>query len=418
MNSSNSTNHKVEILKKYADDEFVKKALHYTYTPYKQYNITSANLKKRADLCAPENKYDDLFQLLDDLSDRAITGHAALAVVNAFVKSLPDDHREIFYSIIDRNIETRATTTLINKVIPGLIPTFDVALAHDASKVKGIDLLDGEWLVSRKLDGIRCLCIIGENSDVKFFSRNGKEFETLEVLKQEVIRLDLRNCVLDGEVCISNLTGEDDFQGILKQIQRKDHTIPNPKYWVFDILTLDEFSSGVGKHSLTERLGRIESKKISHSKIISILPQIRISNEETLVSLKTESKDANWEGLIARRDVGYEGTRTKNMLKLKEFYDAEYIAVDTIMGPQRIVENGQERTEEVLSAVIINHMGNAVNVGSGFTLAERREYYKHPEKIIGKTITVQYFEETLDQDGNHSLRFPVFKWNHGESRSI
>jgi DNA ligase-1 len=106
------------------------------------------------------------------------------------------------------------------------------------------------------------------------------------------------------------------------------------------------------------------------------------------------------------------------MLKLKEFYDAEYIVVDAIMGPQRIIENGQEKSEDVLSAVIINHMGNAVNVGSGFTLQERRDYYLNPEKIIGKTITVQYFEQTVDQDGNHSLRFPVFKWNHGESRSI
>lgn len=416
MNSSNSTNHKVEILKKYKDDEFIKKALHYTYTPYKQYHITSANLKKRSDLS--HDSYCDLFGLLDDLNERLITGHTAIAAANGFVAKLPEAHRDIFYSIIDRNIETRATATLINKVIPGLIPTFDVALAFDATKVKNVDLTSGEWMVSRKLDGIRCLCVIRDGGDVKFFSRNGKEFETLDVLKQEVIRLDLKNCVLDGEVCVSNSTGEDDFQGILKQIQRKDHTIPNPKYWVFDVLTLDEFESGTGEQVLTDRLERVEAKKISHSKLLSILRQIRIMDDERLVSLKTESKDENWEGLIARRDVAYEGTRTRNMLKLKEFYDAEYIVVDAIMGPQRIVENGQEKTEDVLSAVIINHMGNAVNVGSGFTLAERREYYANPEKIIGKTITVQYFEQTVDQSGNHSLRFPVFKWNHGESRSI
>jgi DNA ligase-1 len=416
MNSSNSTNHKVEILTKYKEDEFIKKVLHYTYSPYKQYHITSANLKKRSDLS--QDLYHDLFGLLDDLNERLITGHAAIAAANGFIEKLPEAHRDLFYSIIDRNIETRATATLINRVIPGLIPTFDVALAFDASKVKNVDLLCGDWMVSRKLDGIRCLCIIRENGDVKFFSRNGKEFETLDVLKQEIVRLDLKNCVLDGEICVSNSTGEDDFQGILKQIQRKDHTIPNPKYWVFDILTLDEFESGTGRHTLTERLGRAESLKISHSKIVSILPQIRIVNEETLVALKTASKDANWEGLIARRDVFYEGTRTKNMLKLKEFYDSEYIAVDVIMGPQRIIENGQERSEDMLSAVIINHMGNAVNVGSGFTLQERRDYYLNPEKIIGKAITVQYFEETVDQNGNHSLRFPVFKWNHGESRSI
>ena len=37
---------------------------------------------------------------------------------------------------------------------------------------------------------------------------------------------------------------------------------------------------------------------------------------------------------------------------------------------------------------------------------------------IGKTITVQYFEETLNQDGCHSLRFPVVKHVYDGVRTI
>jgi len=37
---------------------------------------------------------------------------------------------------------------------------------------------------------------------------------------------------------------------------------------------------------------------------------------------------------------------------------------------------------------------------------------------MGATITVQYFESTTDQHGNHSLRFPVFKVNHGAAREV
>ncbi len=65
--------------------------------------------------------------------------------------------------------------------------------------------------------------------------------------------------------------------------------------------------------------------------------------------------------------------------------------------------------EEMLSNVVIEHKGCDVGVGSGFDQSERRKYFKNPELIIGKTITVQYFEETLNQDGCHSLRFPVVK---------
>jgi ATP-dependent DNA ligase len=42
--------------------------------------------------------------------------------------------------------------------------------------------------------------------------------------------------VFDGEVCIVDENGVEDFQGIMKEIKRKDHTIKNPKYKVFDYL--------------------------------------------------------------------------------------------------------------------------------------------------------------------------------------
>jgi DNA ligase-1 len=87
------------------------------------------------------------------------------------------------------------------------------------------------------------------------------------------------------------------------------------------------------------------------------------------------------------------------------------------MGSQRVIVDEREVEEIMLSAVIIEHKGNRVQVGSGFSMSERREYFKNPEKIVGKVITVQYFEETVDQSGNNSLRFPVFKALHGVTRT-
>lgn len=412
MNSSNSTNHKIAILEKYLKFSFIASALQYTYHPYKQYGITSANLEKRSDLCSTEAEYSDLFKLLDDLDARLITGHAAISAANSFIKK-NSQFKEIIYQIIDRNLETRATATLINRVFPGLIPTFNVALAHDYTKVKNVDLTDGTWHVSRKLDGVRCITVI-RGGKISFFSRNGKEFETLGNVRKEIEALKLTDCVLDGEICMMKEDGSDDFQGILKQIQRKDHTIQSPRYWIFDILTLQEFDSGIGTVPLSERLNRI----CFNGEVLLNLSQWLILSEEPLNQIRDSAKKLNWEGLIARRNVGYEGDRTKNMLKLKEFYDAEYVVTEAIMEKQRVIIAGREVDEEVLSAVLIEHKGNQVRVGSGFDMEERREYYKNPEKIVGKVIKVQYFEETIDKNGKHSLRFPVFKGNHGESRSI
>jgi DNA ligase 1 len=412
MNSSNSTNHKVETLTNHLDDPFIQKVLHYTYNPYFNFGVSATNLKKRSDLVASTSEYSDLFELLDTLISRKITGHLAIERTNRFIQDY-QDYADLIYQIIDHNLETRATTTLINRVHPNLIPTFSVALAHDFTKVKGIELTDGTWRMSRKLDGVRCLAIIREGK-VSFFSRNGKEFETLGRVKSEIEALGINDCVLDGEICMMKEDGSDDFQGILKQIQRKDHTIENPRFWVFDILTLEEFDSGKGETKLTQRLTRMDFT----SAIILKLPQSAIADATTLVAMRDHAKSQGWEGLIARRDVGYEGDRTKNMLKLKDFYDAEYLVKSAVMEKQRVIVEGREVEEEVLSAVLIEHKGNFVRVGSGFSMEERREYYANPEKIIGQLITVQYFEETVDQHGNNSLRFPVFKWNHGKSRSI
>jgi DNA ligase-1 len=390
--------------------------LYYTYHPLFNFGVGSDNLKKRKDLIAPPGtEYDNLFSLLDDLNERNITGHSAIQQVNRFIENYIE-YSDLIYQILDRNLETRATTTLINRVIPGLIPTFEVALAHDASKVKGIDLLDGRWYVSRKLDGVRCIAIIN-GKDIKFFSRNGKEFHTLGRVKDEIIRLGITSGVLDGEICLMNEDGSDDFQGILKQIQRKDHTIQNPKYWIFDILTSDEFTEKETSPNLSVRLNSRKDWIGESSNILEILPQIRIDGEETFSKLKNRAKDLNWEGLIARLDTPYQSGRSKDMLKLKEFFDAEYIVNSVIVGPQRVIVEGKEVEEEMLSAITILHNGHLVKVGIGLNMEQRRYYYCRPEEILGKTVCIQYFEETKDQLGKPSLRFPVFKHNYGDLRN-
>lgn len=413
MNSSNSSLHKKKVLASYTEDEYIKNILLYTYHPYKQFGVTSASLKKW-DNPTKDERCDNIFNVLDRLVNREMTGHHALSCVKAYIDENAE-YADLIYQIIDRNLETRATASLINSVIPGLIPTFNVALAYDATKVKKINLLDGTWLASRKLDGVRCITIIS-GTDITFYSRNGKEFDTLGKVEDEIRELGLTDCVLDGEICIQSEDGADDFQGVIKQIKRKDHTIDNPKYWVFDQLTLDEFWSGAGTTPLSERLST-RFKFNGASKIITQLDQVRILTENDLATLKAQSKDSDWEGLIARRDVGYEGDRSKNMLKLKEFFEAEYTVTGTIMEPQRVIVDGLEVQEDMLSAVTILHKGDQVKVGSGFTINERRQYFADPSQIVGKTITVSYFEETIDQDGKNSLRFPIFKWNHGLVRS-
>ena len=408
-NATNSNSDKLEVLKTYTQYESVCKALNYTYDTYKQYGVTSANCKKNSDLMGHPNTYGSLFTLLDDLNNRVCTGHTAIANVNRFVHE-NSIYKDLIFNIIDRNLKTRSTASMINKVKPGLIPTFDVALAKafDEKTQKKVNWED-RWFVSRKLDGVRCLTVIDASGEPKFFSRQGKEFLTLDHLKLDIKALGLKNTVLDGEVCIVDQNGNEDFAGIIKEIKRKDHTIVKPYYWMFDMLSMEDFNSKTSEITFGQRITDLLDLSLGKGlTLIGVLPQ-EICNDQIFSAMMAQSKANGWEGLMLRKDAAYKGKRSDEILKVKQMFDDEYIVVDLENDVHRVIVDGAEVEELMLKNVIIEHKGNQVRVGSGFSHEQRRHYFENPNEILGKQITVQYFEESQSKSGEYSLRFPVIK---------
>ena len=414
MKESSSGNYKIETIKKHSDSEFLQKIFNYTYNPYKKYNVTSKNCKKNSELLGHANTYGSIFTLLDDLANRVCTGHNAIANVNRFILE-NIQYEDLIFNIIDRDLKMGASTSSINKVIPGCIPTFKVALANPYNP-KRTDFVNEEWFGSRKLDGVRCICR-KENDIVTFLSRSGKEFLTLGNLENEILKIP-GNFILDGEICMVDENGNEDFQGIMKQIRKKNHQIDNPKFFVFDYLTLEEFDNQIGTTPLVERLKTgydLLPESIDCSRL-EFLPQEQISNEGQFTEMAKDAEEAGFEGIMVRKNVGYEGKRSHNLLKVKKFHDAEYTVLDAINGNIRWTENGKQVERECLSSIIIEHKGCRVSVGSGFSKEQREMYYESPQDIIGKTVTIQYFEESKNQTGGYSLRFPVLKHVYANGR--
>lgn len=418
MNSTNQTTHKLNVLRKWSSDAFIMKVLYATYNPFYQYHITPETCEKfyTTDL-GHDKLYASIWQLLADLRDRNITGHDAIQSVNNFVFQY-EEYKDLIYKIIGKDLEIRAGETLINKVTPGFIPSFDVALATDFEKVNP-DVSDGTWFSSRKMDGVRCLAVINENGKCSLWSRQGKEFETLNNVIKDIQSLGLVNTVLDGEICMVDKNGLDDFSGIMKEIRKKDHTIQNPRFLMFDCLTMDEFKNKVGNTSLYNRLSTLNTLiPVGKYPTLSVLKQTLIETSEQLNNLLEDADSKGWEGLILRKNVGYEGKRGKNMLKCKTFKDAEYVVNSIETGPFRVIENGVETTIELMTNINITHKGNKVSVGSGWSLDERKHYYNHPNDIVGKVVTVKYFQESINKNGEYSLRFPTKKFVHGSKRTM
>jgi DNA ligase-1 len=217
--------------------------------------------------------------------------------------------------------------------------------------------------------------------------------------------------------------GNEDFQGIMKQIRRKNHTIENPQFVIFDCLSTSEFDRQNSTRTLIERTDDVAidlmpgpaQKHYSH---LTLLEQTPVKNEEHMLEMAKAADDAGYEGIMLRKDCTYKGKRSKDILKVKTMHDAEYVVTGATNGDIRIVEEGVEKTINCLSQITIKHKGNIVGVGSGFTLDQRKEFGNDHSKILGKTITVQYFEESKNQDGEYSLRFPVIKHIFENGRSV
>ena len=407
LNATNSKNEKMEILREYPD---LKKVLKYTYDPYRKYGVKSSQLIKKGNIVVSWDAYTNLYEILDAMADRKLTGHEAIGTLNAFIRDTEETWTYLIHLILDKNLKTRTDVKLINKVWPNLIPQFDVALAQKfEDHAHKINWDNEKWLGSRKLDGVRVLAR-KENGKVKFFSRQGNEFTTLEVLKKELEDIETDNFVLDGEMCVMDEEGNEDYKAIVSQIKRKDYTIEDPMFIVFDSLTLNEFDEGSSNQTTLSRMLRID--RFAMCEHITKLKMEKITSEAQAMKKLDDAVENGWEGYMIRRaDAPYEGKRTRALLKMKKMHDDEYVVKDIEVGPFRMIdrESGLEKTIETLTNVIIEHKGNIVSVGSGFSLEERSRYYENPKLIIGKEITVQYFEKSKDKQGIESLRFPVVK---------
>ena len=247
----------------------------------------------------------------------------------------------------------------------------------------------------------------------------GKEFTTLNKIKYAIEATGIINYVFDGEICLLDEDGNEDFQGVMKELRRKDHQIENPTFMIFDMIHKSEFDSGKSSDNLSSRLQTLRTwlgPRYKTKETLRYLDQHIIQDGRHFDIWKQLAKDDSWEGFMIRKDVPYEGKRSKNLLKVKSFYDAEYEVLGWDIDTHEVVRDGKSVSMTMLSQVWIEHKNHLVKVGSGFTQEQRLEYMDG--SILGKTITVQYFEETKNQDGGISLRFPTVKVIHGEKREL
>jgi len=430
LQEKNIQTYKIEVLNKYKNlnQDLLRKFLDYTYSFDKTYGVTSKNVEKYKTANPDEmylDEYDDIFSLFDDLIARKKTGYTAIKAVI----SNNDENNTIYY-VINKDLKSQISTKIINKVLPGCVLEFNVALANKFQDLNmELDFDKGEWIIERKLDGVRCIGMLDKNNNIHFISRQGREFNTLSNLKECVTTLLVKakeiygkEYIVDGECCMMNEKGDEDFSAIMQEITMKNHTIEKPMYVTFDLVSRDEFDQkepAVVKYidrlkQLEEVVGLVPNEKIK------VVENVKETNKQVFEQWQKKVKELNWEGLCIRlKNSVFQAKRSNDLIKVKSFFDEEFIVKDLEIGQMKMLENGVMVEKRCVKSLVIEaDDGTKFNCGSGLSTEQRIDWMLHPEKIKGKMICVQYFEKTVDiKTGVPSLRFPTLKYVYSDEQA-
>jgi len=355
-------------------------------------------------------------ELAESLYKRELTGHAAQDAIKLAMDVATQEQWNGFYRrILIKDLRCGVSEKTVNKIAKKLkldkykVPVFECMLAHDSANHE--KKLTGKKLLEPKLDGVRCVTVVDyQQKTVTQYTRNGKVLENfkhitdaLEGYMEEIGR----SYVLDGEV-VSN-----SFQDLMKQVHRKDNVeATDAKLCLFDIVPLVEFKAGESIQGQRRRSNMLKTfeKIFSDTGCVEIIPQTEV-DLDTMVG-EVEFKDYNkkmveegYEGIMIKDiDNPYQCKRSTAWLKMKPFIEVSLEVKD--------VEEGTGRNKGKLGAFICEGTDDGkkinVNVGSGFTDANRDEFWTGRDNIPGQVVEVRADAITQNQDGTYSLRFPRF----------
>ena len=401
IQETSSLNDKKKIITENKDNELFKKCLKFLLDNNVITGISDAKLNKEVPIV--RGFIRDFEAVISYLSIHNSGKDSDIAMIQQFIDRQSEEDKEFYSQLVTKKFRLGADAKLVNKCIPGLIHTFDVMLGTSIEKVK----LKGDEriFISQKLNGTRC-AFVGD----KCMTRQGKEYIGLQHIIEDLQELVGTNMFVDGELVYKNKEGLSDSEAFQKGTgiaMSKDEDKSDLKLIVFDMFPLDEFWSGQSKETYSERLLNyilpLRNKVVSnHFENVSVVPMFYNGYDHAEIwNWLDYSENNDMEGVIINLDTPYECKRSKNLIKVKKFYTYDLAVID--------VEEGDGRNKGTLGALVVKYKNNTVNVGSGFTDEERKNFWENREDIIGRVIEVKYKEITTDKKtGLESLQFPVF----------
>ena len=263
-------------------------------------------------------------------------------------------------------------------------------LAHKYNE----DKADYPAFIQPKLDGVRCLF-----TAKGAVSRANNQFMNVQHIEQALKPFFAKNptAILDGELYNHGL--KDDFEKIISLVKKRKPTDADRaeakelvQFHVYDVPTM--------------KIGTYTDRYLFLCTLTYTYPICKVTTELALdfdeaKKMHDKNLKLGYEGSIYRTTYGkYKGTRSWDLMKFKDFHDAEA----TIIG----YEIGKGKREGTLGKFIMqDYDGNKFGCppGKGYNYKDLANMLENIHDYIGQYATFTYFERTKAG----SYRHPHYK---------
>lgn len=407
LQSINGAKAKCDFIKNHEEDLYFKRFLYFALNPLITYNISKRSLDK---LMAGKNAdnqklifFNDIFECCEHLSRLRSMDDATLRQVKTLldVKYPDQEEKELYMQLLSKTVRLGITGKTINKIIPNLIPEWEVQQAYPVDKYP---LKVGtEFWLTQKLNGARATLYEGQ-----LLARSGMPYKGLEHITDDLSWLRVAGFVADGELTLrdkGDLSDNEAFRvatGVLNSDSVNKTVIC---YTIFDMIPIRDFDSPTPQTTYRYRreiLNQFAQRIGDTEGAVKVLPVLYHGDDQSKIDeLLEQMVREDKEGLMINTDVPYKRTRHKGILKVKRFYTMDL--------PIIRCEEGTGRLRYTLGAFVLEYKGNEVKVGSGFTDEQREHFWKNKDNLTGVLCEVKYKEISQDKGtGLESLQFPVF----------
>ena len=405
LQATSSRNEKAAILEANKDNELWTEVLKFLLDPMVVTGISMNKIEKYGNI--RQERSFDLVGVLNYLRKHNTGRMEDVAVVSHYANGFPE-HRDWLLQLFTKSLKFGVDTSTVNKIYgKGFIKVFAVMLAESfADNPKHLD--GKEFIVTQKLDGVRCVAFVHDNGEVQFFTRNGQDYGEVPDVAADLLSIAERGVAYDGEL-IAKADGAsgDVFRATVSSANSKG-VKSGLVYHVFDRLPISDFLDGYSAETCIECKHKL-SASIAADGELSWVTNVDIlyegSDQSKINEWAAIAQENGWEGLMLNvADAPYQAKRTRDLLKVKKFKTVDARVTGVFEGIGALVGTlGGIHVE-----FDIDGKTYTSKCGSGFTFEQRDKYWAHPELLIGKIVELKCFEVSYDKDGSRSLRFPIW----------